>query len=606
MKKKKVLIITIIIVVVILIIATGLAFAYYTTDFLKTDKQLFFKYFSQINDISTEFQDEDLTKYFEKEKITPYENAGKLSVQMKLPSNEEILKRINELNITFDGKVDKLNNKKEQHLKINYSDNVNFPVDYKHTDNLYALGSNIVANKYVAIRNENLQELLSKMGILSEDFGITSNKIKILEEMSEISEMSLENLRNILDKCYEILKQDLKDSNFSKINNNKFTLSLTEQEVEKIYMDLIEILKNEGILSESVNQQLDEMNKQLEKSNNTINSTKKDALNITIYQKNGRLSQVEINMSGNILTLQILNGKITVFGVIDNKDTPRVSIEKIKNDNELEYLVSYKMEQEDNNMDIYFKCKYGDLTTQNVTENYVFGLSQIYTDIETQELSELKYEYTLDITKEFSSEIEIEDLSANTALILNDKDSVYIQNTLNAIGNKIAQLNKEQMTKIGLNEFQNPLIMATPIGMVINDSMKLLIVNQQNVQQQQHQREQEEQEQLRNLQTMINQIINEKFEQYAGKQVTGSEVRKLLKQVLDTIAEEPEQITTIVYNDQSLTPKKDIIENIRNVINTMETYKVSFGYDNVTHLINSITIKMNYNPDTLTNSVQQN
>ena len=45
--KKNMLVIILILVILILLAIAGLVFAYITTDFLKTDEQLFKKYFSQ-------------------------------------------------------------------------------------------------------------------------------------------------------------------------------------------------------------------------------------------------------------------------------------------------------------------------------------------------------------------------------------------------------------------------------------------------------------------------------------------------------------------------------------------------------------------------------
>ena len=48
MKGKKVLIASIIIVLILILGIGGVAFAYMTTDFLKTDEQLFYKYMAKI------------------------------------------------------------------------------------------------------------------------------------------------------------------------------------------------------------------------------------------------------------------------------------------------------------------------------------------------------------------------------------------------------------------------------------------------------------------------------------------------------------------------------------------------------------------------------
>ena len=88
-KKTKVLLIIIIVLFVILLLAGG-AFAYFATDIFKSDKELFFKYISQISDSEKGFLNDDLNNYLEKKETIPYNNQGNFSVNISEDENPKI------------------------------------------------------------------------------------------------------------------------------------------------------------------------------------------------------------------------------------------------------------------------------------------------------------------------------------------------------------------------------------------------------------------------------------------------------------------------------------------------------------------------------------
>ena len=73
--KKKGILITIIVILVLLILAGGaFAYVYFATDLLKTDKELFAKYFVRIGDEEKGMSPTSLTEYENKKLSTPYTN----------------------------------------------------------------------------------------------------------------------------------------------------------------------------------------------------------------------------------------------------------------------------------------------------------------------------------------------------------------------------------------------------------------------------------------------------------------------------------------------------------------------------------------------------
>ena len=85
MKNSKKIIVPIIIVLMLLV-AAGCAFAYVymATDLLKSDQEMFFKYFAQITS-EDGFIDGRIEKYNEKKQQNPYENSGEITFNVEYP-----------------------------------------------------------------------------------------------------------------------------------------------------------------------------------------------------------------------------------------------------------------------------------------------------------------------------------------------------------------------------------------------------------------------------------------------------------------------------------------------------------------------------------------
>ena len=157
-KKNSKVILVVIILLVILILLTGIAYAYFATDMFKSNKELFFKYVTQMGDSKGGFIETQLEQYFEKQKSTPYTNEGSLALNITDESgNEKEYETINNFNISFAGKTDKSKKAEEQEVSINYSNNVTFPINYRKVENTIGLQTKYVSDKYVAVEMEQLE-----------------------------------------------------------------------------------------------------------------------------------------------------------------------------------------------------------------------------------------------------------------------------------------------------------------------------------------------------------------------------------------------------------------------------------------------------------------
>ena len=90
-------ILVILIIIIILIAGGAFAYAYFATDLLKNDEELFFTYLSQVT-AEDGFIDKNIKEYQEKKEQTPYENSGKFTVLADLPEEiGTVVDKVNDL-----------------------------------------------------------------------------------------------------------------------------------------------------------------------------------------------------------------------------------------------------------------------------------------------------------------------------------------------------------------------------------------------------------------------------------------------------------------------------------------------------------------------------
>lgn len=578
MKNKKRVIIILIIIILILIIGTGTALAYLKTDLFKTNKQLFLKYISELGQVVNEFDDEELNAYFEKQNVTPYSNEGKLSVNINVPSVEEEFKNANAVNITFSGKRDENNKKQEQKISLNYSDTVSFPIEYKRDGDLYALTSNIVVNKFIAIKNDGLKQLLLKCGL--NDVSTIPDKI----EQNEMTSSELEDkLNEILEKCGNILVENLKDSNFSKVDKDKIALTLSQEEVKTIMLKLLEELKNDVYLLGNSEEELQAEMEDLINEFSEIEATTDEALKIIAHRNNNKLSNIEIQLAEyTTMNIQVEDSKITIMPQSSDGEDIRIVVEKLKEENSVNYNMNYSQYSEDIDLSFYINMKFSGISTNNAEENYIIGFNA------GDQSQNMSYEYTFNTKKAFTDMLEIEGLTSENSVILNDCTEEYINSLLPAIGNRIIQVNEEQMRTLGVT--QNPLIMATPIGYIY--SMISTSVNEEaDKNRQEFEQQSEEEQQLEELDKKASNLV---FEKYAGERVTGNTVKILLQIINNNLLDSANnKVKTIVYNDYEIEVTSSNISQIQKDISTAVYYKVSLEYNPITQLIEKVIIQKN-------------
>lgn len=173
-QKKKMPLIIIIIVLVILVLIGGAVYLF--TDLFKSDKQLFYKYLLDKNEMLSILDGFEL-----KQNTNSYTaNTNVISIyeydnRIEKLENDQIIKNLQENIKSFEylnglkglveSRVDKQNKKQYHNIKLNKDDNQVMQLDIVRNEDKYALRAEEILKAYIGIENNNIKELASKLEV---------------------------------------------------------------------------------------------------------------------------------------------------------------------------------------------------------------------------------------------------------------------------------------------------------------------------------------------------------------------------------------------------------------------------------------------------------
>ena len=419
MKNKKVLIVIIVLLIILTVCGGAFAYVYFATDLLKSNSQMFSKYGTMLDmELYNFFYDENIKTYYTNKSANNYENTGVLRV--KSGGNTDINA---DLNLTFKGATDVDNDNFEQEITINYSDSEKFAFKLVKNNQMIALGSDEVANKYVGIKNENLDELSNKLGI-DEEMKVPNN-IKL-----DKSSITVQNIKSLVTKYIGKLAGQLSESNFTKNNNTSYTLTIEKDNLKNIMIYCLNEAKNDseiiGMLGmsddistyqDNIDQEIDNLNEQ-DFSNTSIKIT-------LTSTENGVEADVEVNTDEDNVGFSVIlergkNITIKQTGSFDTADTTEIP-------NDIEYTISKEKSAS--------KSKY---TITSSEENYSFEIGfeldsisdngateKVYVSYDVNDV-QFNVEYNNAIT---FKDVTVTELNGENSIALND----YSQEELSSL-----------------------------------------------------------------------------------------------------------------------------------------------------------------------------
>lgn len=422
MKKK----IALTLLIVVILLGIGGVYAYFATNAFKTDKELFFSYMT--SDWLSDLKDENLKEYIKKQENNAYTNKGSIALEVQDDGSisDETLQMIKNSKITFEGKTDNSKKIAEQTLTMELAQGINIPVKVRRDGETLGIQSNLLNTKFIAVRNENLKNLLERLGADAED---VPDKIDF--EKSTFTESEIKELK---EKYFSILDENLDEELFSKEKENDQTiikLSMTEEKAKDVLIKIFQTIRDDETLlkkfsgvidKDDLKQQIDDLVDELK----DIEPDEKTTFEMKISVKSKKVEKIEMNIkedeniTANIL-IENSENKVSIKVYDEGDSILELQIEKETNGNDVTYKIDVKTDldtelADQEKAEIHLTVQYKNLATlDNVEENYELKLStQDYYESNT----DLKLNYTN--VKQFSSNIEIEGINGENAITLND------------------------------------------------------------------------------------------------------------------------------------------------------------------------------------------
>ena len=347
--------------------------------------------------------------------------------------------------------------------------------------------------------------------------------------------------------------QELQEENFSKIEETGgigYKLTLTGKKIKTIAVKLLETLKNDQ-------QTLDRLNEYIKTYNN--------ASKITTNNIDNLIRELNNNSETDDETMEITvyqTGKRTNRILVKSNDL-EINLQKVVTENEEQYQVQLQTKNNNQTEKIGFSAKYIGLQgMQNIIENYQLTL----------EADQIKYEYQYNNNVQFTDNITIEGFSEDNSMILNDYEEEQVENFMQAVQQRIIDVNKKHMEELGLEEDQNPLQYVIPqLG---ENFSTLKAINTSNINEEE-----------------VN-AFNQKFENYESTNLQGVTVKGLIStiQLNNETQEENRRIKEIHFNGEEYEATDQNLVAIKDEVELETAYRVEFERNENTGIIYRVVI----------------
>ena len=535
-KNRKIVVILIILLVLIILVVGGLL-VYFTTDVFRGNKELFFKYMTQISDNEDGFIENNVKQYYEKKNTNSYTNEGNFTVSATDPTLTNI-DNLNNFNISFSGQTDNTNSKTQRDVSINYSDSVTFPVIYRKIGNQIGLQTEYVGSKFINVETEKIDSLQGEGSTTIQNI---NNTVTDIEQVKNIS-FSQEELT-----AYMNIIQNIGEDKFSNVNDSNGTgyqLTLSGDELKDLLVQILEQFKNDEATLDKINGYIKEIRNSANITSSSIDrliqniqdsdELSNESFSIIVYKNRGKTSKIVISLN-----------------------EIKIDIQKTTSDNTTQYDISIDLNYNNENLKITGKINYDGLEGQNVKETYEAVL----------ENDAKVYNYKIENNVNFTDNVSVEDFTTDNSTVLTSYDQETVNNFLIAVEQRLTEVNAQQMQELGIAEDQNPLMHLIPsIGTYseIINSLNEPQVSEEDVT-----------------------TFNQKFEVYQSTNLQGVTVRGLLSTIELNNEQQADdrQIKEINFNGEEYEVNQQNIAALKEEVVAENYYRVEFERDQETGLI---------------------
>ena len=276
-KKKKITIVVILVVLILLTIIGTCIALYINTDMFKTSKVLFAKYLGQNSDNLMSLENIiQKTQYDSMQDKSPYNKNIEADIKYTedIGTSEENNKNsVNDLKVFISQENDN-NGYDYRNVKLLKSGEQVAQIEYMKSEGECGIKFSDLFNQYIITENDDLKEIFIKMGYTEDEIKNIPKNLNFEQDFLDEIKLSEGELLNLQEKYVKIVEGNIIEENFSRqknqivtINNqnynaNAYILTLTKEQLNSIYVELLETIKQDEIIVNKINVQqnkIDEM-----------------------------------------------------------------------------------------------------------------------------------------------------------------------------------------------------------------------------------------------------------------------------------------------------------------------------------------------------------
>lgn len=448
----------VIISIILAIIISGLI-VFFKTDFFRTKRSAFFRYFNQIPIALEVLKTDKFDSYNDKKQDSPYVRNADISIQTS--SNIADSAILDSIKFKVNQKMDQQNEHGSIDFVVNKNNEQLIKISAIQNKDSYGILSEDVTNGFVTVKNSDLKRVAKDWGMSTTQLipdTFRNIKIKTILQTSK-------NEKNHIDDCVKLIKNNVPDTAYSKegkkkikINNksyitNSYKLSLNANDSANLQCDILEKISKDSILmdyfaSKAKLLNLDEEYTTINSLNNLIKKRVNDLksnpqlagkLEITVYENKQKNVRTEIKSGENTILIEHVDeGNDEYSSLTFNKD--RYSIEYDGN----KYYFEHENTSEEN-FTKKIRIEYsqsGSVESNDIKNNMVI--------IKNDGAKSITYAYsdTVNFTKDIGK---IDDFGTNKVIVLNDYSDDDLKSFFELLRKKINDVYVKKGSLIGIN-----------------------------------------------------------------------------------------------------------------------------------------------------------
>ena len=390
--EKKIKIIILVLVILLIALGSTMAYAYFFTDYLKSDKEAFFKYILKNEELIDNLKDEDFSKYIEKQKNTAYSNSGEITISS---GTDETFKELGspseDMKLTFKGTRDDNSQYFKQDINVKV-ENESISMELLKQEDIYGFKIDNMFKKFLAVQNKDLKKWAKILNMTDEQIEAIPDKI----EFNETINFSDEEINGISQKYKNIINENLTDEMFSKEKEKEVTiykLQLTKKQYNDILAKILETMKNDDVVLNRITAMYGQQNnsakdsvikmyqenldEEIKNLQNISSEEASEKIIFNVYKAKNQLLQTEkIEDNTKLSVSKAQNGINILYSENDEKgnetDRQEIEINKQKDNDKLTYSINVIPQDTTKNSYIEYTIK-GITSLENVEEQIEFS-----------------------------------------------------------------------------------------------------------------------------------------------------------------------------------------------------------------------------------------